>query len=82
MLIDIKDTGIGIPENNLDSIFERFVRGVNTEMNFEGTGIGLSIVKSYANLLGLEIKVRSKINQGSTFSVIIPGKLTTPNNEN
>lgn len=82
LLIDIKDTGIGIPENNLDSIFERFVRGVNTEMNFEGTGIGLSIVKSYANLLGLEIKVRSKINQGSTFSVIIPGKLTTPNNEN
>lgn len=72
----VKDTGIGIPENKLNQIFERFYR---LETNFlaseyEGLGLGLSISKGLVDLLGGKIWVESKILKGSTFFFTIPPK--------
>lgn len=75
ILITVKDTGIGIPEDKLDVIFERF-RQVNSSLTREneGSGIGLSIVKSLVEIHGGEIQVESEYGKGSKFSVKLPVK--------
>ena len=71
--IDIKDEGIGIAKNDRAAIFERFVQADKslTREN-EGSGIGLSIVKSIIDLHGGYISVESEVNEGSTFKIILP----------
>ncbi len=66
---EIKDTGIGIPEEKLESVFESFSQG-STEINrkYGGTGLGLTIVKKLLNLLGSEIQLKSNVGEGSVFS--------------
>ncbi|CAM4165150.1 Signal transduction histidine kinase [Pedobacter westerhofensis] len=67
----VKDTGIGIPANKIDKIFETFEQADdNTTLNFGGTGLGLSIVRNLAQLKGGELTVTSEENKGSTFSFI------------
>ncbi len=69
----VKDTGIGIPEEQKDYIFERFVQGsMSLNRNYEGAGLGLSISKSYVEKLGGKIWLDSEINKGSTFFFEIP----------
>ena len=69
----VKDTGIGIPEDKLDAVFDRFVQAHTTSDNeFEGTGLGLSISKLFAELLGGRIWVKSKSGEGSTFFLTLP----------
>jgi signal transduction histidine kinase/CheY-like chemotaxis protein len=69
LLISIKDTGIGIPEEKLESVFESFTQASSdTTRKFGGTGLGLSITKKLLHLMASEIKVESKYGQGSTFS--------------
>jgi signal transduction histidine kinase len=69
----VKDTGIGIPDNRLDAIFERFVQAdMNNTRPHEGSGLGLSIVKAYIEMLKGKIKVDSKVGEGSTFYFTIP----------
>ncbi len=69
----IKDTGIGIEEQNQSKIFDRFHQIDNKKSRkYEGTGLGLAIAQHYAILLGGEIKVKSKVDLGSTFSFSIP----------
>ena len=64
----VKDTGIGIPKNKLDTIFDRFTQAEDsTTRRFGGTGLGLSIVKQLLNLLGSEIQLKSKEGLGSEF---------------
>jgi len=64
----ISDTGIGIPENKIGSIFENFQQASsNTSRLYGGTGLGLSIVKQLIEPQGGSIRVTSKINEGSTF---------------
>jgi|GEM_PF-1009074 len=64
----VKDTGIGIPTEELDKVFDRFYRGSNVNKGaIGGTGLGLSIVKELAKLLGGKIWVESEIYKGSTF---------------
>ena len=71
--IAIIDTGPGIPENKLTFIFEPFqqLEDAHTRQSSRrGTGLGLTIVKSFSNLLSTEIKVKSTLGQGSRFSII------------
>jgi PAS domain S-box-containing protein len=72
-IINVKDTGIGIPEEKIPYIFKEF-RQVSEGYNraFEGSGLGLSICSGIVKLLGGEISVESTVNKGSTFSVSIP----------
>lgn len=73
IIISIKDTGIGIPEDKLGIIFERFGQVDKTLSRFhEGTGIGLSLVKSFVELHGGTIEVYSKLGEGSEFIITLP----------
>ncbi len=69
----VKDTGIGIAEEDLDKIFVRFHQLDNrTTRNYEGTGLGLSIAQHYVMLLGGKLKVSSKPGVGSAFYFSLP----------
>lgn len=71
--ITVKDNGIGIPKEKLDSIFEKFVRVDKTiKRENEGSGIGLNIVKSLVDLLEGNIHIESSENVGSEFTIEIP----------
>ena len=71
--IKIKDSGIGIPKEKVDSIFEKFVRvDKSFSRENEGSGIGLSIVKSLVELLEGEISLKSEENKGSEFTISLP----------
>ena len=64
----VKDTGIGIPEDKLEAIFERFVQAdTNNRMAQQGNGLGLAITKAYVEMLGGKIWVESKVGLGSCF---------------
>ncbi len=71
--ISVSDTGIGIPENQIEKIFLPFeqVSGAY-DREFEGAGLGLAIVKDYLELMSGKIEVTSEINKGSTFSIFLP----------
>ncbi len=73
IMISVKDTGIGIAEKNFDVIFETF-RQVSEGYGrkFEGSGLGLTISKKIASLLGGKLRLKSKIGEGSEFMVILP----------
>lgn len=75
VIIEVKDKGIGISHDELDKIFDKFYQGKNTHMqSVKGTGLGLTIVKHIIEAHGGKVSVESKINQGSTFSLIFPVK--------
>jgi signal transduction histidine kinase len=75
VIISVKDTGIGIPENMREAIFYRFVQVDNTmSRSREGSGIGLSIVKSMVEMHGGTIKVLSRQGVGSEFIIELPIK--------
>jgi PAS domain S-box-containing protein len=69
----VKDTGVGIPDNQMELIFERFRQGSESHnRGYEGSGLGLSIAKSYVEMLGGKIWVESEEGKGSTFYFTIP----------
>lgn len=70
-LIEIKDSGIGIPKEDLSSMFERYFRAKTAE-GIQGTGIGLSVCKEFVELHGGEIGVDSQEGEGTTFTVQLP----------
>ncbi len=72
-VISISDTGIGISEEKLNSIFDRFFQADNSSTKqFEGSGLGLAIVKELIELHGGSISVESKLNVGTTFKIFLP----------
>lgn len=73
--IEISDTGCGIAEKDIKSIFERFYQSDANDSGIAGSGIGLHLVKEYVVLHEGTIDVKSKINEGSTFTVFIPTDL-------
>lgn len=70
--LSIKDNGIGIPQDEISNIFERFYRVDKSRGSVKGIGVGLTISKSIINAHGGDIKVISKINEGSEFIIILP----------
>jgi two-component system NtrC family sensor kinase len=70
--IAVHDTGIGIPADEQERIFERFYRGWHTPADTTGTGLGLAIVKESMNLHGGEVMLESVVGQGSTFTLCFP----------
>lgn len=71
LIITVQDRGIGIPEEDQRQMFTRFFRASNAA-NIKGTGLGLTIVKRYLDLMGGKISFVSKLNEGTTFTVQIP----------
>lgn len=73
--ISVKDTGVGIPEEDIERIFERFYRVDKARSrDVGGTGLGLAIIKHIVKSLGGNISVKSELGKGSEFIVIIPQK--------
>jgi methyl-accepting chemotaxis protein len=73
--ISVKDTGIGIEKKHLDLIFQRFYQADKSlSRNSEGTGIGLSLLKSIVELHGGNISVESEVGKGSIFTVELPAR--------
>lgn len=69
--VTVEDNGIGIPEQDIPRIFDRFYRAHNSGVNIKGTGLGLAIVKLICDKHDAEIKVTSKLGEGTTFEIIL-----------
>ena len=72
-IISVRDHGIGISEEDQKHLFSTFFRGKNA-LNIQGTGLGLHIVKRYADLLGGTLSLKSQLNKGTTITLMIPVK--------
>lgn len=79
IIFNITDEGIGIPQDKLDEIFKPFSRINNNESLIEGNGFGLFIVKGLIELLNGTIEVKSELQKGSNFKVVIPVKFNIKN---
>jgi signal transduction histidine kinase len=80
--ISVRDTGIGIPPDRQQKVFEPFEQGdSSTRREFGGTGLGLSIVKAFAELIGAAIEVESELGRGTTFTGWLPSSATPAKTE-
>jgi len=80
--VSVKDTGIGIPEEEIDGIFKPFKRVENiTTSSVHGSGLGLSIVSEYISMMNGEVKVHSKPELGSIFEISIPFEIVKKDEE-
>ncbi|MBF2066956.1 MAG: response regulator [Calothrix sp. C42_A2020_038] len=69
---EVSDTGIGIAVEEIDNLFEAFAQSSTIEQTQQGTGLGLSLSRSFIQLMGGEIKIESTVGEGSVFSFDIP----------
>uniref|UniRef100_A0A1J3CKX7 histidine kinase n=1 Tax=Noccaea caerulescens TaxID=107243 RepID=A0A1J3CKX7_NOCCA len=75
---DVYDTGIGIPENALPCLFKKYMQAsADHARKYGGTGLGLAICKQLVELMGGRLTVTSQVNEGSTFTFILPYKVAT-----
>ncbi|KQW53151.1 hypothetical protein ASC77_02305 [Nocardioides sp. Root1257] len=73
VLVEVSDTGIGIPPDEVDQVFGRFFRGAGAlDRHIPGTGLGLDIVSSIVAAHGGEVSLESELGRGSTFRVVLP----------
>ena len=78
LVFSVKDTGIGIKEDDRKKIFDKFERSdIKKNSTIEGTGLGLAITQSLVGMMGGSIDVESKYGSGSTFTVSIPQKIVS-----
>jgi len=75
--LEISDTGPGIPEDQLPLVFERFYRA-DAARSAEGVGLGLSIARQIAEAHGGTLRARSKLGEGSTFTLLLPRRKPGP----
>jgi len=76
--VEVRDTGIGIPPDQYDAIFEEFHQVANSERDRgQGLGLGLAIVKRLSTLLDHPVEVRSALGRGSVFSITVPRAMVT-----
>ena len=76
LTVQVKDDGIGIPEEDLRVVFERFRQADSSiSRRYGGSGLGLTLVKELSELMGGSVHVVSKVSQGSTFTVELPVKV-------
>ena len=68
ILVQVKDSGIGISEEDKHHLFERFFRGTNVT-NIQGTGLGLHIVEKYVELMNGNIECTSELEKGTCFAI-------------
>ncbi|MEM6804438.1 MAG: PAS domain S-box protein, partial [Bacteroidota bacterium] len=76
LFIEVKDQGMGIPQDEIHHMFERFFRARNSS-HIQGTGLGLSIVKLHVEMMGGMIEVKSGLNEGTVFSLTFPRNIYT-----
>ena len=72
LIIAVSDTGIGMPQEALETVFDEFQQVGGGEQAQKGTGLGLAISKQYAELLGGTVGVESEVGKGTTFTVRVP----------
>jgi len=73
IILEVKDNGIGIFPDELDKIFDKFYQGKNAlKQTVKGTGLGLTLVKHTVEAHGGRVSVKSKVGEGSRFSLIFP----------
>jgi len=78
----VRDTGIGIPEDRHEAVFDPFVQAdLNMIRQHEGSGLGLSIVKAYVEMLGGSVRLDSEAGRGSAFRFTVPYKSVARKNE-
>ncbi len=71
--VDVKDKGMGIPQGEMDKIFDKFYQGKNTaQQSIRGTGLGLALVKHTVEAHGGKVLAESKVGGGCTFSLVFP----------
>lgn len=75
LILEIEDTGIGIPEVDLDRVFERFQQASNRRFAHRGSGLGLAIVDQMCRRMGGEVRLDSRLGKGSRFTVQLPAKM-------
>ena len=75
--LEVADSGLGIPDDKLEEIFETFARYEVADQTPAGTGLGLSIAKSLVEMLDGEIAVESEVGQGTRFTIKIPMRIVT-----
>lgn len=83
IIFTVEDTGIGIPADQLDFIWDRFrkIEDQNQKTLFRGTGLGLAITRNLVELLGGEISVTSQLNEGTRFVFSLPYKTPAPESQ-
>lgn len=79
-IISIKDKGIGIPQEDIHKLFNSFFRASNST-DFQGTGLGLVIVKNFIEMHNGKIEIHSKVGKGSEFKITLPNKIQIIENE-
>ncbi len=77
IVFEVEDTGIGMTADQLSRVFEPFTQADSTiSCRFGGTGLGLTLTRNFARLLGGEVKARSELGRGTTFTVTLPRHLS------
>ena len=76
VVFEVADSGIGIVNDQMDRLFERFGQGLPaTARKYGGTGLGLAITRRFCQLMGGEINVDSEPGKGTTFTVLLPAQV-------
>lgn len=78
--VTVKDTGVGIPPHLHDVVFDEFRQVGEDEARNHGTGLGLAIVRRFATMMGGSVSLKSKMNEGSEFSIRLPMKIENMSN--